>query len=97
MKPITPQEVVRKVKPIPPEIIEAFNDLIRENISGNSAKVLLRQAISRIAQKTGFNEQKILRCWWLDNVEPIFREAGWDVTYRDSHYYESYYLFTVKK
>ena len=102
MKPITPQEVAdRKVKSIPPEVIEVFNDLIAENFSGNSATVTVTQAVTRIKKRMGrrTNDEQIVERGWLD-IEPIFRETGWDVVYDQPGYNESYeanYTFTVKK
>lgn len=97
VKPLSPQEF--KVQ-LPDEVIESFNELIRENFKIKSAKVYQDDVIERILNK--FNDsvsrQQIFDNCWLD-VEGVFGEVGWDVVYDKPAYYETYlacFIFTKK-
>jgi len=78
IKPITPAEVENK--PIPDEIIAAFNDLIIKNYRKGKAIVSQEEALKlarknfRAAGKKVTSEQ-ILDNDWMD-VESTFRKAG---------------------
>ena len=91
--PITPEEVIPKRKNlIPNEVFEVFDDLIVKNFSGTRAMVM-QDVVVGILEDRGFSRQQLYDNHYLD-VEPYYREAGWQVTYNkkcigdsfDSHY-----------
>lgn len=86
MKPITPKEVVKKKKEqIPPEVLEAFDELIAENWNGHCSTFSQKDvsALIRAKLKGDFPIK------YLD-VEDIYRKAGWKVDYDKPGYNESY-------
>ena len=99
IKPITPAEVDNK--PIPDEIIAAFNDLIIKNWRNTEAIVHQEEALKlaiknfKDAGKKVTSEQ-IFDNGWMD-VESTFRKAGWKVTYDKPAYNESYEAYFVFK
>lgn len=80
--PITPETAVaHKAARLPSEVIEAFNDLIAERFDGVSARFRQEDAVEAIlAQGIAPDRQAVFDRHWLD-VEPIYRAAGWNVTY----------------
>ncbi len=98
VKPITPQQAAKlKDSHIPDAVIEAFNELIAENLKyGKNATVMQNLAIRRIKTKMSVTSEKLFEEGWMD-VEPIFRKAGWSVKYdspcRDENY-EPHYVFS---
>jgi hypothetical protein len=97
VKPINVNEIdqlkkeylLRKAHEIPKEIIKIFNDLILEDFAGGSAKVSQPVVIERIVQVMKIPRNDIFSNGWLD-VEPVFKEAGWKVSYNKPAYNESY-------
>ncbi len=101
MKPITPQEVAQqKLSNIPEFVIEIFNELIAENFSGRSSVVLQNDVVKRVQKKLDEDSRNagyLMNYTWL-NVEEIYEEVGWKVTYDQPGYNESYdATFTFKK
>lgn len=102
IKPISPNKVTKaKSSKIPPEVVEAFNELITENWSGRSARVTQDEAVSRIMAKMNIEQKN--RYLVFDNsyldVEPLFEDAGWKVEYdKPGHCetYEAYFVFSKK-
>lgn len=103
VKPISPAEATTKRQTsIPDAVIEAFNELITENLSGSSATVLQKHVVARIRQKLG--DEACIGMFdkgWLD-VEPIFEKVGWAVKYDKPCYYggdnyEAYFEFRKKR
>lgn len=94
--PIRPNQVGKqRLGSIPPKVIEAFNELIAENISGKSARILQVDAVERLEAK-GFDRQRIYKEHLLD-VEPIYREYGWIVEFDKPAFNESYKPFFLFK
>jgi hypothetical protein len=98
IKPISPTEV--EDKPIPDEVIAAFNALILKNYIGKEARVEQEEAL-KLAVKNfkasgkKITEDKIFDNKWMD-VEDLFRKEGWRVTYDKPAYnetYEAYFIF----
>jgi hypothetical protein len=90
-RPIRPEEVV--CSGIPDNVIEAFNELIQENIRGKRAVILQEEIIERILSKY-YDDPLIARETiyandWLD-IEDLFRDAGWRVVYDKPSSYDSY-------
>ena len=99
-KPITPAEAgIEKLKKIPPEVVEAFNELIVENLEGGSATVMQSDAVKRIQSKLTIQREAIFKKGWLD-VEPLFEQHGWSVEFDKPGYnetYEAHFTFSKKR
>jgi hypothetical protein len=98
-KPIKPGDVeAAQASTFPGEVFDAFNELIAENYSGGRAAFKQKDAVARIKQKLLLVEEgEIFRRGWL-NVEPAYRNEGWDVEYDAPGYCESYAAtYTFKK
>ena len=87
-KPIKPSEVSKlKRGSTPPEVFDAFNEMITENWDGDSASFTQKDVVARIVAmvpKVGGGEHvsvsTIYDRHWLD-VEGDYRKAGWVVDY----------------
>lgn len=92
--PISPKDALSvKSASIPEFVIEAVNELISEKGKKYSSKfeatILQKDIITRIQLKEEITSKTIYDNNWLD-IEDIFREAGWKVTYDKPAYNESY-------
>jgi len=107
VKPISPKALIEaRKKPdfFPPEIIEAFNELIAKNFNGHSATVDQEEAQELAISKMAKNGRKIsskdiYNNGWMD-IEPLFRDNGWEVEYDKPGYnesYEAFFVFTPKR
>lgn len=102
MKPISPDEVQKKFDAdIPEWIIEAFNALIKENWDGRASKFTQDDVLDRAinyAEVHGATTTRgqIIKMHWLD-VENVYSEIGWDVTYDSPSYgdsdFRAFFLF----
>jgi hypothetical protein len=93
-KPITPDEVSgQKQSSIPSEVFDAFNELIVKNYSGGRASVK-QDDIVRLLVNKGFKSSEIYENGWLD-VEPLYEQQGWKVTYDKPGFNESYAAYFV--
>lgn len=97
-KPISPQEVVQlKSEQIPHGVIKAFNETIAAHYTAGKAEVPLQHVLDRIAIHMNTPEDAIPD-WWLD-VEDIYRQEGWKVTFykpaRDENF-KSFFDFRKK-
>jgi hypothetical protein len=95
--PISPDDIVeaRKVA-IPPEVFDAFNELIAENFNDNSATVKQKDVVARIKAKIPGAD--VYANHWLD-VETLYEENGWSVYYDKPAYcetYDAFFRFTKK-
>jgi hypothetical protein len=72
---------------IPPEVIEAVNDLIVTK-PGNFFSLMISDVKRAISDKMGISTADILD-HWLD-FEPVYRKAGWSVHYDRPGYNENY-------
>lgn len=107
IRPIRPSEVVAaRKKQIPEQAIQAFNDCIAKHYNGNSTifrqDEVLDRMVELIQASTHPNSEAkdikniVFEEGWLD-VEEIFRQEGWDVSYDKPAYNESYpATFTFK-
>lgn len=87
---ITPDEVVKlKSEVFPGEVITAFNNAIALAWNGHSSTVFAADVAAEIANKLSIPVSKVYELNYLD-VEPIYRDAGWDVRYDKPGYDESY-------
>ena len=89
-KPITPQEVnAAKERNIPPEVIECFNEAISKHWDGYRAFFYQSYIVVSIKVRLNVSGEYIFRNGYLD-VEDLYRDAGWEVTYDKPAYDESY-------
>lgn len=90
VSPIRPEDI-KTVSFIPPEVIEAFNELIQEKFRSGRAVIGQEEVIRRILSKFEGHTQRqdIFKYHWLD-VEPVFQAAGWQVYYDKPGFNESY-------
>lgn len=87
-KPITPDEVAsEKSKVIPPVVIESFNHYIAKHWNGTRSKFKQKHVVSLIEESYDGNEKVDKE--WLD-IEPIYEDVGWEVSYDKPSYCESY-------
>lgn len=103
IKPITPSDAQKaKSRIIPDFVIEAFNNKIVQSIdSRNYAKVLQNSVIGEIMycaneRNIDVSREEIFAKGWLD-VEQLFRDNGWTVSYDKPGYnefYEAYFEFS---
>lgn len=97
-KPISPDEIDdARVKTLPPEVFQVFNDLIVNKWNGFSATVLQKDAALAISQAMCITSDEVFERGLL-NVEHAYREQGWDVVYDKPGFNESYSAtFVFKK
>ena len=89
VKALSPGEVLKARKVMIPDIVfEIFNELITEKFNGSYAYVGQDAVIDRIV-KAGHSRDTIFEKHWLD-IEDIYREQGWNVSYDKPGYCESY-------
>lgn len=95
VKAWTPEEVrAQKVNFIPPEIIEAVNELLAEKYNGTSASMFMEDIIVLAKRKMKLNhsagaDSDFCEKGWMD-FEPIFENAGWHCECDSPGYNESY-------
>lgn len=89
-EPLTPDvvrehHVERKSQDIPPEVFEEFNDELLKRYDGRRTKIE-QDAILKRLEGRGFERGEIFSKNMLD-IEPHYREKGWDVKYERPVYY----------
>lgn len=90
IEPIKPSEVAGlKQKRIPNKVIEAFNEMIADNWKGSYARFKKDDVLDKILEKINSTRNEVYKQNWLD-VEDIYRQAGWKVTYDSPAYCETY-------
>lgn len=82
VRPITPDEAQRE---LPNDVIETVNNLIRENWTGSSAKVTIKEINARCNYREGD---------WR-GICKLFEEYGWSVESDFPAYCESYDAFLL--
>ena len=97
IKPITPDEVKHV---IPDFVIKTVNKLITEKWNGKEAIIIQNDIIDEILNNYPDEDKPsrytIFESHWLD-FEPLYRKAGWNVTYRKPAFdenFKSYFKFT---
>lgn len=87
--PITPDDVPKeKAARFPKEVFEAFNSEIIRNFNGGSATVKQPDVVD-LLELAGISQTEIFANGYL-NIEDVYREVGWKVTYDKPGYNESY-------
>lgn len=90
IKPISPDNIVEaKLKTIPDQVIQAFNEMIARKWNGSSSTIKQDDVITEIQKNFACGRHEIFDNKWLD-VEDIYRAEGWIVEYDKPAYNESY-------
>jgi hypothetical protein len=106
MKVFTPEDVRINSKYIPDFVYDVFNHLLTEKWNNGKPIIISQEeVVNRIICKHNWlfddieiSRQEIFEHHWLD-VEPEYRNAGWNVEFDKPGYNESYkafYTFTPK-
>lgn len=98
-KAISPKDVAKiKASSFPDWVFEAFNELIAKKYTCGQATIYQDDVIDLILQKANkgvfddegrLNRSQIFKLGYL-NVEEVYREQGWKVTYDKPAYNETY-------
>jgi hypothetical protein len=98
-KPLTPKEAQAKKNNLFPEkVIDAFNELIAENLQGKTSTFSQKDVVARICSKLDVTKDEVFKKHWLD-VESTFESQGWKVDYDRPGFNETYeatFTFTAK-
>lgn len=95
IKPISPQEVpAHQAAALDPRVIEVWNRLIAAHHDGSRATIQQNAAIAALMTATGVERQAVFDQRWLD-IEDLYRQQGWKVTYDKPGWDESYEAFFV--
>lgn len=97
IKPITPAEAMKQKRTeIPDEIVQIVNDMLVQKLSianpTSGITLFQKDILDRAAEALDMTTSEIFARNWMD-IEPIFRDAGWDVEYDKPAYNESYDAF----
>ena len=99
-RPITPDEIVTvKTASIPGAVFKVFNQAIATAWNGSSATISQEKIAQKIASELKISLAEVYSAHYLD-VEPSYREAGWEVAYDKPGYNESYpptFTFSKKR
>lgn len=100
VEPSTPKEVEESANyAIHPAIIQAVNELLKEEYIPGRTVTLLQKIIVKKAKSIckELTERQIFDKHWMD-FEPVFRKAGWKVNYNSpawcETYFDEYYKFS---
>lgn len=88
-EPISPDKVYEVTQPFPPEVFQAFNELIARDFDGHSAIVNQTEVANLIASYLGISSREVYSKKYLD-IENSYRGKGWKVYYDRPAYNESY-------
>lgn len=101
VKIISPAEAEKlKRERIPEFVLEAFNELLISNYNPNGTVITQEDVMVEIMNRSpdDISRREIFDNGWLD-VEPLFRENGWNVEYDKPGLGETYkakFIFTSK-
>jgi hypothetical protein len=88
-KPISPEQARKgHVNAIPDVVFDVFNLLLTERYD-EVAIAIRQQEVVDLLENRGLDTNEIFRKRWLD-IEPCYRDAGWEVVYDSPAYNESY-------
>lgn len=93
-RPITPKEAKKgHSEAIPPEVYDAFNDLLRKYGSQKTITIKQNEVMDSILKRLPtVKRQEVFDNNWLD-IESAYIQNGWDVHYDKPGYNESYEAF----
>ena len=87
--PIRPEEVdSAKLEKFPGEVIESFNVLLVQKAGGDEIHVFEEEVVALMEEK-GLDRGEIYKNGWL-NIEGLYKQFGWKVTYDKPGYNETY-------
>jgi hypothetical protein len=96
LKPITPEEAnaLKRKHELPDFVMEAWNEMITDNLQGAKSVFSQRALVHRIvakAEASGVTVPTVVvyESGWLD-LEETFRRAGWTVRFDKPGHNESY-------
>lgn len=90
MQPIRPEDIGKaKRGVIPDKVVGVFNRLIAKHYSNGSATIKQEEVVEMLTVHMECDRAKIYEEKWLD-IEDLFRDAGWKVTYDKPGYNETY-------
>lgn len=94
---ITPEQVSEKIKEegldtsrFPDYVFEAFNEAIKDAVADGSRTIYRNKIVGLIVEKSegACTRNEVFDNHWLD-VEPIYKEKGWDLKYVKLPYYDT--------
>lgn len=95
IKPIKPEEINLN-ELFPDEIVDAFNECIKNNLRQRKSTFKQKEVLDLILQKLpNLTKNDIFKSGWLD-VEDLYRNNGWKVVYESPTYnedFEPYFTF----
>lgn len=98
--PVRPEDVAAaRLAQLPPEVIEIFNELIARRWDGRAAQFDQNDVITAIMDSGIVSYAQEIFDRHLLDVEPVYRAAGWLVTYDKPGWNETYspkFIFTRK-
>ena len=90
IKPLTPGEIKASPK-AHPTIINVVNELLRHKFDGNQAVILQDEIVNEFLKiELDYTTERIFKEKLMD-FEPVFRNAGWKVSYDKPGYSERHY------
>lgn len=92
MKAISPKDIMGDLENIIPDaIIQAVNELLKEEFRGYSATIKQKDIVAKaIELNDNLIKEDFVKKHYLD-FESIFEKAGWKVNYHKPDYTESHY------
>ena len=96
IQPVSPEGLNQlKREMMPPEVFEVFNRLLGEKAINGYASLYQAEVVEGLIE-SGLERNDIFRKGWL-NIESLYEENGWEVSYSKPGYNESGYpLFTFR-
>lgn len=91
VEPIKPKDIMDNLDDIiHPAVIKAVNAILKEQYRGNSVTILQKDIVKKAKELCpGLTSDELFEKKHMD-FEPLFRKAGWKVTYDKPGYNESY-------
>lgn len=101
-KALNPNDLAKKKKEVLPDFVfEAFNNIIAKNFNNNSSHFRQDEVVEEMIKLAQFSEpidKKIIFDNHYLDVEDVYREEGWTVSYDSPAYCEDFpATFTFKK
>ena len=93
-----PSWIAAAPKSFPDFVLQAFNEMIQENLRGYESKFNQSAVVERIVLRSegGVSRDQVFANRWLD-VESLYERHGWTVAYDKPAYNEDYpATFTFK-
>ena len=99
IKPISPKDISSAHKEIPDIIIKTVNEMIKKKWDGSHSVIFQKELLKAVKAK----DASLTSNYIFDNnffdFEPLFRKAGWKVTYDSPAFnedYEASFMFEKK-